>query len=125
MRTATSGLVAERFRMDVISGNISNANTVAEIGKEPYRRRGVVLNATENGVKIAGITQDRQREFQQKVDWSHPNHDPVTGIVRFSNVDHIMEMVDMIGAGRAYEANIAAFNTAKTMMKSALNIGRI
>lgn len=125
LQYSTSGLAAERFRMDVISSNIANANTVAKPGQDGYRRRSVVLNATGGGVEIGGIEEDRQRPCLQKVDWSNPFHDPTTGIVTMSNVDPTMEMVDMIGASRAYEANVSAFNTAKGMINSALQIGKI
>jgi flagellar basal-body rod protein FlgC len=125
LRTSTTGLAAERFRMDVISSNIANANSVARPGEDAYRRRAVVLETNGNGVKIQGIQEDRNRPFLQKVDWTHPFHDAQTGMVTMSNVDPIMEMVDMIGASRAYEANIAAFNTAKGMIQSALQIGKI
>lgn len=125
LQYSTSGLAAERFRMDVISGNIANANTVARPGQDGYRRRSVVLNSTETGVQIGSIEEDRTRPCLQKVDWSNPFHDPTTGIVTMSNVDPTMEMVDMIGASRAYEANISAFNTAKGMINSALQIGKV
>lgn len=125
MRYSTSGLTAERFRMDTISSNLANANSVARPGEDGYRRRSVVLTATEQGVRIDGVESDMTKDFMQKIDWSHPFHDPTTGLVKMSNVDPISEMVDMIGASRAYEANIQAFNTAKTMMNSALQIGKV
>jgi flagellar basal-body rod protein FlgC len=125
LQYSSSGLSAERFRMDTISANIANANTVARPGEEGYRRRSVVLESSGNGVHVEGVQEDRDRPFLQKVDWAHPFHDPKTGIVTMSNVDPVMEMVDMIGASRAYEANIAAFNTTKGMLQGALNIGRV
>jgi flagellar basal-body rod protein FlgC len=125
LRFSTSGLAAERFRMDVISSNIANANSVARPGEDGYRRRAVILETDGKGVSIQGVQEDTTRPFLQKVDWTHPFHDPKTGMVTMSNVDPIMEMVDMIGASRAYEANIAAFNTAKGMIQSALQIGKI
>ncbi|MBI1332921.1 MAG: flagellar basal body rod protein FlgC [Armatimonadetes bacterium] len=125
LQYSSSGLAAERFRMDVISGNIANANTVARPGQDGYRRREVVLDSTDQGVKITSVIQDMDRPCLKKVDWSSPFHDPATGEVTMTNVDPTMEMVDMIGASRAYEANIAAFNTAKGMINSALQIGKI
>ncbi len=123
MKYSTTGLTAERFRMDTISSNLANANSVARPGEEGYRRRAVVLTATENGVSIDGVEKDMEREFQMKYEPGHPFHDK-DGMVKMSNIDPISEMVDMIGASRAYEANIAAFNTAKGMMNSALQIGK-
>jgi flagellar basal-body rod protein FlgC len=110
--------------MDTISSNLANANTIARPGEDGYRRRAVVLSSTDNGVRIDSIQEDRDRPCLQKVDWSNPYHDPVTGMVTMSNVDPTMEMVDMIGASRAYEANIAAFNTVKGMIGAALQIGK-
>ena len=125
MQYSTTGLTAERYRMDVISANIANANTVAAPGQDGYRRQSVVLQTTNNGVRIAGTSEDREKPLLTKVDWSHPYHNPSTGEVTLSNVDPVLEMVDMIGASRAYEANIAAFNTAKGMLNSALQIGKM
>ena len=124
LQFSSSGLAAERFRMDTISSNIANANTVAKPGEDGYHRRSVVLNATDNGVQIQSIMEDRERPLLTKIDRNNPMADKVTGVVTMSNVDPTMEMVDMIGASRAYEANIAAFNTVKGMITSALQIGK-
>jgi flagellar basal-body rod protein FlgC len=123
LRISASGLAAERFRMDVISSNIANANTMKVDGKDPYRRREVVLQSGQDGPQIVGLVQD-SRPFREVVDPDNPNAD-AKGIVTYSNVEPVMEMVNMISASRAYEANIAAFNSAKTMIRSALNIGKI
>lgn len=123
MRISASGMAAERFRMDVISTNIANANSVKTATEMPYQRRVVELSAGENGVKISGVVND-PREFRVEIDPSNPNAD-AQGRVLYSNVQPIEEMVDMIGASRAYEANIAAFNSAKGMVRSALSIGKI
>ncbi len=124
LRISASGLAAERFRMDVISSNIANANTMKVGSRDPYRRRDVVLTGGTEGVTIARIIED-QTPFRQVVDRDNPNADPDTGIVTYSNVEPVMEMVNMISASRAYEANIAAFNSAKGMIRSALSIGKI
>lgn len=125
MRIAASGMTAERFRMDVISSNIANANSMqVKGGAEPYRRRDVVLQGGENGVKIVGVMQDslEQRPFRSVYDPGNPN--AVNGYVTYTNVEPVFEMVNMMSASRAYEANVAAFNSAKNMVRSALNIGR-
>jgi flagellar basal-body rod protein FlgC len=108
--------------MDVISGNIANANSVSTKDKEAYRRHTVELIGTPEGVKIGKVNVDNS-ELREEVDPNNPNADQ-NGVVHYSNVNPITEMVDMLGASRAYEANIAAFNSAKGMLKSALNIGR-
>jgi len=124
LKISASGLSAERFRMDVISANIANANTMRANGKDPYRRRDVALTGGPDGVQITGIVED-QRPFREIIDRGNPNADPTTGVVTYSNVEPIEEMVNMLSASRAYEANIAAFNSAKGMIRDALNIGKI
>ena len=123
MRISASGLTAERFRMDVISSNIANASSMKVGGKDPYRRRDVALSGDVDGVKIVGIVEDR-KPFRIVNEPGNPNADS-KGDVTYSNVEPITEMVNMIGASRAYEANIAAFNSAKGMIKSALQIGKV
>ncbi|MHB8635277.1 MAG: flagellar basal body rod protein FlgC [Fimbriimonadaceae bacterium] len=123
LRVSASGLTAERFRMDVISGNIANANTSSVNGKDPYRRRTVLLTGDANGVTVEGVVTDGS-QLPTKVDFADPNHDAM-GRVRVSNVQPVKEMVDMLSASRAYEANVAAFNSAKEMIKDALTIGKV
>ncbi len=124
MRISSTGLTAERFRLDVVSSNLANANTGAIGGAPPYRRRLVELEGGPNGVKIVGVVPDMS-PFHTKVDWGDPNHNPKTGLVETSNVQPIAEMVDMLSASRAYQANISAFNSAKSMVQSALSIGKV
>lgn len=123
MRISAGGMAAERFRMDVISTNIANANSMTLGNKEAYRRRNVELSGGPEGVKIVRIVED-QSPLRQVYDPSNPYHD-AKGFVYYSNVNPIQEMVNMLGASRSYEANIAAFNAAKSMTRSALNIGRV
>ncbi len=119
MRISSSGMTAERFRMDVISSNIANANTAETATSQPYRRKSVALAPDEEGVKIVAVVDD-QRDFPLIPDPNNPDRR-----IKGSNVNPIEEMVSMIAASRAYEANIAAFNSAKGMMRNALNIGKI
>ncbi len=124
MNSASSGMAAERFRMDAVSANIANANTVARPGEDPYLRRGVILQQGPGGaVEIVGLQEDRATPVEERYEPGNPFAD-ARGVVRTSNVNPVMEMVDMVGASRSYEANVAAFNSARGMMKSALNIGR-
>jgi flagellar basal-body rod protein FlgC len=115
-------MTAERFRMDVISKNIANANSMRVGNQEPYRRRDVVLAGGDDGIEIRRVVQD-PRPFQRKFDPANPEADN-RGFVETSNVEPIEEMVNMISASRSYEANIAAFNTARSMVRTALTIGR-
>lgn len=123
-RISSSGLTAERFRMDTISANIANANSMQiKGGPEPYRRRDVILKGGPDGVEIQAVTQD-QGAFRRVYDPGNPNQDK-DGFVTYSNVEPLFEMVNMMSASRAYEANIAAFNSTKTMIRSALQIGKV
>ncbi|MBL8047754.1 MAG: flagellar basal body rod protein FlgC [Chthonomonas sp.] len=123
MRTSSSGMTAERFRMDVISQNIAGANTIQTPTKDAYRRKEVVLSAEREGVRVSQIVTD-PTPLQIIFDPTNPYAD-AQGNVRMSNVQPVIEMVNMLGASRAYEANIAAFNSARSMAKAALNIGNI
>lgn len=123
MKISASGMAAERFRMDVISTNIANANSMKLGNQDAYRRRNVELAGSDSGVKIVRVVED-QSPLRQVFDPSNPYRD-AQGFVYYSNVNPIQEMVNMLGASRSYEANIAAFNAAKSMTRSALNIGRI
>jgi flagellar basal-body rod protein FlgC len=123
MRISSSGLSAERFRLDVISANIANANSIGVNGKDPYRRRDVTLIGTNDGVQIGQVVED-QRPFRVSHEPGNPYAD-AKGNVTYSNVESIEEMVNMMGASRAYEANVAAFNSAKGMIRSALSIGKV
>ncbi|MCE5300222.1 MAG: flagellar basal body rod protein FlgC [Spirochaetia bacterium] len=140
---AASGLTAERLRMDVISNNIANVNTTRTEEGGPYQRqrvifepRGQQLNAmfpyifskakmpsNFEGVKVSGITNDPNPP-KLVYDPGHPDANK-DGYVSMPNVNIVKEMVDMISATRAYEANVTAINSAKTMAAKALDIGKI
>jgi flagellar basal-body rod protein FlgC len=129
MDISASGLFAQRVRLDVIANNIANANTTRTPAGGPYRRQEVVLS-TRAGVfdpKDAGVQVDAIVESplppKRVYDPSHPDAGP-DGIVAFPNVNIVEEMVDLITATRAYEANVAAVNAARSMASKALEIGR-
>lgn len=136
-----SALTAQRLRMDTISQNIANVNTTRTDKGTPYRRRVVVfeersLNApfseylsessrerfVGKGVRVARITEDTS-PFKRIYDPGHPGAD-AEGYVEMPNIDVITEMVNMISATRAYEANVTAINTTKSMAVKALEIGK-
>lgn len=128
------------MKMDIISSNIANATTTR--GKLvdgewiPYRRKMVEVESNgavpfsqflknevgENGVKVKRIAED-QSPFQPVYDPAHPDANK-DGYVMMPNVDITKEMVDLMSASRAYEANVTAFNVGKTMSLKALDIGR-
>lgn len=136
-----SALTAERLRMDTISQNIANVNTTRTENGTPYRRKTVIfeekaidtpfsdyLSASSRdriagkGVRVAKIAED-STPFKRVYDPGNPDAD-ADGYVQMPNVDIITEMVNMISATRAYEANVTSINTAKSMAMKALEIGR-
>lgn len=139
---AASGLTAERLRMDVISNNIANANTTRTAEGGPYRRQLVIFeprsgqksfgqmlsNEMEegspevgDGVKVVGIIKDAS-PTRMVYNPQHPDANQ-DGYVEMPNLNIVSEMVDMITATRAYEANATAVNSAKSMAMKALTIG--
>jgi len=138
---SASALTAQRLRMDIISQNIANANTTRTEDGTPYRRKIVVFEENKesrpfseyltsasrerylaNGVKVSGIIED-STPFKKVYDPGNPDADE-EGYVEMPNVDVVTEMVNMISATRAYEANVTSINTTKSMAMKALEIGR-
>jgi flagellar basal-body rod protein FlgC len=141
---SASGLSAERLRMDVTSENLANAETTKGADGNPYRRKEVVLQsvggATNSfatvlsslqggtastpvkGVKVAGIVED-QSALKRIYDPGHPDADK-DGYVTMPNVNTVTEMTDLISSSRAYEANVTAMQTAKTMFGKTLDLLR-
>jgi len=141
IETSASGLTAERLRMDIIANNIANISTTRTENGGPYQRQMPVFAARSGGgfrgflqhsvrfgdvgaagVRVVDIRVDPS-PFKYVYDPSHPDADE-RGYVAMPNVNIVTEMVDMITASRAYEANITAINTAKSMAMSSLDIGR-
>ena len=135
-----SGMTAQRYRMDIISENIANANTTRTEDGTPYRRKVVtfeekgshtpfahVLNQARDkysgsGVKVTGVYEDTWTEMHKVYDPSHPDADE-NGYVTYPNVDTVTEMVNLIDASRSYEANATAFESSKSIAMQGLNIG--
>ncbi len=123
MDSVSSGLSAQRTRMEVASANLANAQTTRTPEGGPYRRQDVVLASNgEDGVKVAEIRKD-QSPPRLQYDPGHPDADE-RGMVAYPNVSVVEEMVDMITASRAYEAGLTALSTSTAMADSALEIGR-
>lgn len=120
MRISSSGLAAERFRMDTISANIANANTIKMPGKDAWHRQDVIFSGDAEGVQVVGTV--AEPGYIEKHEPNNPYADE-NGVVYYSNVDPLQEMVNMMSASRAYEANIEAFNSTKNMMRNAMEIG--
>jgi flagellar basal-body rod protein FlgC len=138
MNVSASALTASRLRMDVIAENMANSSTTRTAEGGPYRRKFVVFQeiqsdntfstffnraqSSHGGVRVTMIGED-QSEFKLDYNPNHPDADEF-GYVRMPNVEVVQEMVDMMSAYRAYEANITAINTFKDMASKTLEIGR-
>lgn len=141
LENSASALTAQRLRMDIISENIANVNTTRTEQGTPYRRKTVIFEGQNGntpfssylskasqglvksgGVRVSAIVED-QTAFKSVYDPGHPDADE-NGMVEMPNVDVVAEMVNMISATRAYEANVTAINTTKSMASKALEIGR-
>ena len=134
-RAAASALAVERTRIEAAVSNLANAESTRSANGQPYRRRDVVLRAepvdgfqaalgrsTATGVKVAAVVED-QSEYRRRYEPSHPDADK-NGFVSLPNVDAANEMVDMLGAARAYQANLAAIGIIRDMVAKALELGR-
>lgn len=140
MNVSASGMTAQRVRMDIVSQNIANVSTTRDADGNVYSRQLVVFgeknttpfasvlsktigNNCASGVKVTQIVEDTESEYKQVYDPSHPDADE-NGYVTYSNVNTVTEMTDLIDASRAYEANITAFNAAKSMALKGLEVGK-
>jgi flagellar basal-body rod protein FlgC len=135
---SASALTAERLRMDVVAENLANAQTTRGADGQPYRRKEVILQerpgsfgaslsaamskSSGAGVQVAGVVED-QTPLKRVYDPGHPDAD-ADGYVSMPNVDTVTEMVDLIGAQRAYEANVTAMQAAKQMFSRTLELLR-
>ncbi|MCC6163565.1 MAG: flagellar basal body rod protein FlgC [Acidobacteria bacterium] len=132
---AASALTAERTRIEVAVSNLANAESSRGPDGRPYRRRDVVLTtdtvqsfdtalgaAAATGVKVAAIVED-QTAARRRYDPSHPDAD-AEGFVELPNINPAEEMVDMVGASRAYQANLTAINLIRDLVSRALELGR-
>jgi len=137
---AASGLTAERLRMDVTAENLANAQSTRGANGGPYRRKVVVLQEAgqsgfgaalagamgsgraASGVQVAGIQEDPAPN-RRVYDPGHPDADR-QGYVSMPNVNPVTEMVDLISASRAYEANVTAMQTAKQSFGKVLELLR-
>src|SRR6185295_7551155 len=128
-----SALDAQRVRMEVAVSNLANSESTRSADGQPYRRREVVLESDSfsqalsgpvqaSGVRVAGVLED-QSEFRRRYEPSHPDAD-ADGFVAVPNVDVPEEMVDMLGAARAYQANLTAIGLIRDTIQKALELAR-
>ena len=136
MGISASGMQAQRTMVNVISVNVANVQTTRTEQGGPYRRKQAIFSssdprfpdllATRMGKEPPGIkveVVEDPRKGGSIYDPTHPDADE-SGVVHLSNVNIVEEMVGLLGAMRSYEANVTAFNTAKSMAMKSLEIGR-
>jgi flagellar basal-body rod protein FlgC len=132
---SASALNAQRARIEVAVSNIANAESTRGPDGQPYRRRDIVLasdpansfasvldRAASVGVRVAGIVEDTE-PMRRHYEPSHPDAD-AEGFVAMPNVDVPEEMVNMLGAARAYQANLTAIGLIRDTVQKALELGR-
>ncbi len=132
---SASALNAQRARMEVAVSNLANAESTHGPDGQPYRRRDVVLSASPIesfdsvmgradavGVKVTAVVEDTQ-PFRRRYEPAHPDADN-DGFVQMPNVDVPEEMVDMLGAARAYQANLTAISVIRETIQKSLELGR-
>lgn len=134
IESTSSALNAERIRMEVVSQNIANANATQGVGGKPYERRQVVFEAALKDqmsgaggvhgqtVHVARI-ESAKRPPRMVYQPGHPHAD-ASGMVAMPNINIHEEMVDLMSASRAYEANLSVIKTARSMAMQTLSIGK-
>lgn len=140
MGASSSGMAAQRFRMNIISANLANAETTRTPEGGPYRRRDVIFGALPAPrsfeqelrsqtqpddplhAKVLGVAID-ERPPVLRYQPSHPDANE-EGYVAMPNIKPMEEMTNLMLASRSYEANVAAFNATKSMALRALDIGK-
>ncbi|MDQ5988731.1 MAG: Flagellar basal-body rod protein FlgC [Syntrophus sp. SKADARSKE-3] len=139
-KICSSGLAAQRAKMDVVTGNIANVSTTKTPEGGAYKRKIITFASDPikedlsresfrskikdalNAVKVKDVSESKE-PMKTVYDPAHPDADK-NGFVVMPNVNVVMEMTDMITAGRAYEANVAAFDATKSMALKTLDIGK-
>jgi flagellar basal-body rod protein FlgC len=128
LRISGAALTAERARLDVISENIANVQTTRGPDGRPYVRRQLVFETIADpgtpsgGVRVQAMARSDE-PLPRIYSPGHPDADR-QGYVEMPNVNLVEEMVDLVTATRAYEANVAVINATKTLIARALDIGR-
>ncbi len=145
MDISGSALEAERIRAEVVAANMANANTTRTENGKPYQRQHVVFQSSAvdqpqdfastllsspalpgqspqigDGVRVAAVVSDTAAPLQ-RYDPGHPDADK-NGFVTYPNINPLTEMVDLVGAQRAYGMNVSAVTAAKSMITSTLDL---
>ena len=135
IESTAAALNAERIRLEVTSQNIANANTTRGLDGQPYKRQTVVFEtllkqqqaalgggSLPQGVQVARIEKDKGPSRFIHIP-GHPDANP-DGMVAMPNVNIHEEMVDLMAASRAFEANLAVVKNSRSMAMQALQIGK-
>ena len=135
IEVGASGLTAQRRRLEVLVGNLVNANTTQPAGTEPFKRKDVVfapaspqmsfgeaMDDAAQGVEVTGIVTDQSAPIK-RYEPGHPHADK-DGYVSYPNINAMEEMVNLLSATRSYEANLQAVISAKDMQQKTLEILR-
>jgi len=125
-----SGLFAQRIRLNIAATNIANSQVTRTLEGGPYKAKVVILKAIplsekDPNLKVVKVEKivDDPSPFKEVYDPGHPDADK-RGIVKYPNVDVITEMVELLSAGRAYEANLTVLSTTKSMALKTLDLLR-
>jgi flagellar basal-body rod protein FlgC len=133
-----SGMAAQRARAEVLAENLANAETTRTPAGGPYRRKDVVFQSAPvtdgfssvflqqidggGGVAVAGVVTDT-RDPERRYLPGHPDADP-DGYVAYPRINPAEDMVDLMGAARGYEANVAAIGAVKDMIQRSIDLLR-
>lgn len=123
-----SAMSAQAQRLNVVSSNLANADSVTSANGQPYKAKQVVFaamptaNAASTAVKVTQVVEDTNPP-KLMYDPKHPLADE-KGYVAMPNVNVVEEMVNMISASRSYQTNVETMNAAKSMLLKTLSIGQ-
>ena len=124
MTASASGMTVMRTWLDAIADNISNTQSAARPGEDPFRSRLVIAAEREDGLGVEVVQlRTRDETAQPKFEPEHPFADE-NGMVQYPGIDLGIEMTSMVAAQRAYQANVTALQTARDAYQAALRLGR-
>ena len=135
LRVNSSGLTAQRARVEIAATNLANSETTRTLEGGPYRRQNIAFQSTSfgdafeaangtAGVEVSSIEEDTSKPFDQRYQPGHPDADPNTGYVLYPNVNALEEVANLVSAARGYEANVAAISIVKSMIAKTLELGK-
>lgn len=136
---SSSGMAAQRARAETIVENLANAETTRTEAGGPYKRKDVVLTSDEPaapfssvfrtelesqalGVAVGDVVED-SRPPDMRYQPGHPHAD-ASGYVAYPHINPAEEMVDLMGASRSYQANVAAIGAVKDMVAKSIDLMR-